>query len=203
MKYSPLFETVYDEPSPVGKIGRGGHYSVLSAVQWFDNYRRLIDGGKGVLQRFAIIWDEDHDTRLIAAIENAYMRGIMSPVRFIGERKGFLTILVDPEFYAHIQHDWASYMISWKDLIEDSIDDSWEFEIHPVSKPSGIIADHEEVLKIYLKNIENLWEIGLQKHKSQIPKAPSTSEMLANWRAPTPASSPSPAAPKTNGFKFE
>lgn len=169
--YSPLFETIYDEQSPVGNIGRGSHYSVLSAVQWFDNYRKLISGGEGRLQRFGIIWDEDHDTRLIPAIENAYMRGILSPVRFIGERKGYLTILLDAEFVAMKEDALLGYKETWKEVLEDSVDDYWEVEIASEWEPHSIIADRSDAVSTYLKNIQNLWKIGLMKHPSQTPRS--------------------------------
>jgi predicted nucleic acid-binding protein len=52
--YSPYFKTLYDQPEPIGRLGRGTHYSVLRCL------------GLSGFHDFAIIWDEDHDKRVIA-----------------------------------------------------------------------------------------------------------------------------------------
>src|SRR5260370_21913517 len=93
MSYSAFFQTLHDEAKPVGKIGRGTHYSILRAQVWQDE--RLKPLKKGMLADFAVIWDEDHDERVIEVIEWLYFEGLLSPIRFIGERKGSLTVLLD------------------------------------------------------------------------------------------------------------
>ena len=39
-QYSTLFSCLYDEPDPVGQLGRGTHYSVMRSVEWLDVTRR-------------------------------------------------------------------------------------------------------------------------------------------------------------------
>lgn len=171
MSYSPFFHTLHDEKEPYGSIGRGVHYSVLSAPQWFDHERKLMDGGKARIQRFAILWDEDHDTRVIDVAEKAYMLGIFAPVLFIGERKAFLNVVVSEEFYEHIQKDWASYNMAWGDLCSDVFGDCWTFEsIVPLSHAaeSGLIASSDEVVTTYLANIRNLWGLGIRPYSSKL-----------------------------------
>src|SRR6185312_7861892 len=121
--YSPLFHTLYDEQDPVGKLGRGTHYSILSAVQWVDKRKKLLP--IPCLQRFAVLWDEDHDERVIGVIERAYMRGIFAPVLCIGEKKACVTVVVDDEFF-NIIHDWVSYLMAWEDICKDAEGDRWE-----------------------------------------------------------------------------
>jgi hypothetical protein len=38
---------------------------------------------------------EDHDERVIELVEALYFGGILPPVRFVGERKGSLSVLID------------------------------------------------------------------------------------------------------------
>lgn len=167
VSYSPLFHTLYDETDPVGKLGRGTHYSVLSAVQWADNLRRMRHPG---IQRFAVIWDEDHDIRIIQVIEAAYMRGIFAPVLYIGERKAFLTVVVNDEFFDIIQGDWANYSMAWNDICHETHGDFWNLKLVRVNEAvDEMIADTNEKVATYLHNIHNLWNLGFNAY-IQAPK---------------------------------
>jgi len=92
--YSPFFETLYDQPSPVGRLGRGVHYSVLRAVVWSDIHGDPTSTGRFL--DFAVVWDEDHDPRVIEVIEAVYFAGLLGPVQVVGERKASMTFLFDP-----------------------------------------------------------------------------------------------------------
>ncbi|WP_233352939.1 hypothetical protein, partial [Vibrio cholerae] len=76
---------------------------------------------------FALIWDEDHDTRIIEVIEKLCVQNALSPVRFIGERKGGVTILVDKSLYADKESLQVFTIIARS--ICDSLPDSWSCEI--------------------------------------------------------------------------
>ena len=69
-KYSAFFETLHDERTPTGKLGRGTHYSVLRAVVFSDSMGKPLTAAQ--FADFAIIWDEDHDERVIEPIEKFY-----------------------------------------------------------------------------------------------------------------------------------
>lgn len=73
MSYSPFFQPLHDEKQAVGHFGRGTHYSVLRVPIWHDE--RLKPLPQGELLDFAIIWDEDHDDRVIEPIEEMYFAG--------------------------------------------------------------------------------------------------------------------------------
>src|SRR5256885_14169437 len=92
MSYSSFFQTLYDETRPVGNFGRGTHYSVLRVPIWQDELLNPLP--QAVLLDFAVLWDEDHDKRVVQAIEEIYFAGLMGPVLFIGERKGSLNVLI-------------------------------------------------------------------------------------------------------------
>src|SRR5690606_15837476 len=87
-KYSPYFTTLYDQQAPVGKLGRGTHYSILRATCWdlLEDYSRT----RAKHFDFAILWDEDHDTRIIQCIEELYLEGLLPRFIAFGERKGIL-----------------------------------------------------------------------------------------------------------------
>lgn len=95
--YSHLFSCIYDEAEPIGRIGRGTHYSIFRAAEWHDVMRRPLPVAQ--VHDFAVVWDEDHDTRVIEVVEKLYMKSLLSPVQFIGERKGSLNVIVAAKFY--------------------------------------------------------------------------------------------------------
>lgn len=168
MNYSPLFHTLYDEKNPRGRLGDGTHYSVLKAVQWVDKYKKQLQVPS--IQNFAIIWDGDHDERVIDVIERAYMNVMFAPVLFIGERKATVTAVVDSEFYRLTKNDRASYTRAWQDMCNSVCEntrcaDSWVFELRTVDDPElKIIAEPHDKIATYLQNINNLWNIGLNSY---------------------------------------
>ncbi|MBM3548872.1 MAG: hypothetical protein FJX54_18165 [Alphaproteobacteria bacterium] len=90
--YSHSFSCLYDEPAPIGVLGRGAHHSVFRSMQSRDINGSRLENRR--IHDFAIIWDEDHDTRVISVVERLHLTGLLWPIVFIGERKGVLTIFL-------------------------------------------------------------------------------------------------------------
>jgi hypothetical protein len=173
--HSTLFHILYNETHPIGRFGYGTHYSVLSAVQWVDKYKKQLQ--LPCIQNFAIIWDEDHDKRIINVIERAYMSALLAPLLFIGERKAGLTAIVNNEFRELSQNDQTSYIRAWQNVCNKVYEnschsddaDSWVFELRTMDDTElKIIAEPRNKVVTYLQNIKNLWNIGLNTyiHKS-------------------------------------
>lgn len=166
-RYSTLFSCLYDEPAPVGQLGRGTHYSIFRSVEWLDVTRRPLTLPQ--VHDFAVIWDEDHDERVIEAVERLYMAGLLSPVQFIGERKGMLTIIVAAKFYYNgTEADTQAY-IRAVDAIGQSLDDAWPVDVGMFDRapgnphqndPRAIISDQGRRVQTYLENIDGLWRLG-------------------------------------------
>src|SRR5882757_5583273 len=90
--YSHFFQTLHDERSPTGRLGNGTHASILRAIVFHDPTLEPLS--TGALADFAVIWDEDHDTRVIKAVESIYRAGFLGSLLMIGERKGALNAIV-------------------------------------------------------------------------------------------------------------
>lgn len=177
--YSPLFQTIYDEQAPVIDLGRGTHYSILRAVVWND----WNDGDNNVSRRakyldFAIIWDEDHDDRIINVLEEIYLFGYLSLGTIFGERKGGFTFVLNDGFELS---DFKKIFKDIENIIDSSEDDTWCFDMDYLpyvyedeygeseynSDVLGIInASDEDVIK-YLKDISEKWELGLKDIKKE------------------------------------
>jgi hypothetical protein len=170
--YSTLFTTIHDEQKPIGNIGRGSHYSVLRSVEWLDVTHTPISPPQ--IHDFAVIWDEDHDARVIEAIEKIYMAGLLSPVQFIGERKGFLNVIVAAKFYYYGSESIINSYANAIEVIAQSLDDPWGSEVGCFDRSPdnphqcfnlGIIQDNEPKVLNYLKTIDSLWNLGTKKFK--------------------------------------
>lgn len=169
--YSNFVSCIYDEPEPVGSLGRGTHYSIFRTAEWHDVLRYSLVVPQ--VHDFSVIWDEDHDTRVVQVIEKMYMKSLLSPVQFIGERKGMLTVIVAAKFYYGV--DEAS-LTSYKRAIEKEASevngDSWSVELGMFDRSetdhqtdvAGIINDREFKVKTYLRNIDFLWNLGLRDY---------------------------------------
>ena len=178
-QYSKLFTCLYDEPAPVGTLGRGTHYSVFRSVEWLDVTRHTLAHPE--IHDFAVLWDEDHDERVIEAVERIYMAGLLSPVQFIGERKGSLTAVVAAKFYfVGSEAETEAYRRAIE-AITQGLDDSWPaqlglFDRQPGSSHQsffeGLINDNDHRVGLYLANIDSLWALGT---KPYLPSAPARS----------------------------
>lgn len=160
MSYSTIFHTVYDQPSPVGvlTLGHGNHFSVLSCPQWRGilNENTL---GEVRNQMVGVIWDEDHDTRVIGVLERAYINRLMAPVMFVGERRAKLRVVVQDDFAFSDE-----YLEEWVSSVAEALNDSDEWEVEIVRLKDvgthGIVVADKEVVNRYLGVIRDLWGVG-------------------------------------------
>lgn len=161
-KYSDFFKTLHDETQPTGYLGRGTHYSILRAVVWQDQFGKTLEEGHYL--DFAIVWDEDHDTRIIEVLDALYLKGLLSPVIIVGERKGGLTLLFSDETrskYSNIAYQ--SYAKKVQELAQPETD-WWQTTVTTIDDDdNGIINDSRNETKLYLNNLCSLWRLGLKK----------------------------------------
>lgn len=159
--YSPFFQTLYDQTEPVGSLGRGTHYSVLRAIVFHDQHGEPLkqDRYRPVQAQhhdFVILWDEDHDERIVDVLHKIYAVGILPMFTFLGERKGGLTALAraDSEVLRH----FAARQV--EELCDDINGDYWNSEVGTHMQPGAIINDKEERVRLFLENIDMLWKLG-------------------------------------------
>lgn len=186
--YSTLFSCLHDEADPVGNLGRGTHYSIFRSVEWLDVERKPLVLPQ--IHDFAVIWDEDHDVRVIDVIERIYMAGLLSPIQFIGERKGFLTVILAAKFFFGLaDSEREGYQAQLQQLAEPE-NDYWNVEIGSFDRHdrsaqgrqtivAPIISANEEVVFTYLKNIDNLWALGTKSWRPRVNTMPSLDDLLA------------------------
>lgn len=160
-QYSPFFKTLYNEVTPAGYIGRGTHYTILRCVIWHDHM--LIPLKKGKYLDFAIIWDEDHDERIIPIVENLYINGLLSPSIFLGERKGLFSLLTHAPSILTLEEDEPSAFQSAIQNVSEGLEDSWPATVcQYLSTKHTIINDSYELVSLYLENLKQQWQLGIK-----------------------------------------
>lgn len=167
--YSSLFACLYDEPEGLGNMC-GYHYSVFRAVTHFNEAGQLQPNGN-LLHHFAVIWDDDHDTRIISVVEQLYVANLLRTIAFIGEHKGEVNVLFAPGFAFGVppqQHE--SYRKAIANVIEKPIHrDAWTTQFGhfiPAKQAStdtaNLLGMPPEVGYTYLSHIHNMWGLGVR-----------------------------------------
>ena len=160
--YSPFFETLYDEAGPVGTspLGRGTHYSVLRCL----NHWNALGGDEvpAVVQDIIVIWDEDHDVRVIAAIEDLYRYRLLPPVLFVGEAKGTLSVVVGKFFPSGQLSSYEKRL----EHVAQSQPDPWDHQLSVWREDGRMIIGNEGIKErpqLYLDAINMLWRPGQRR----------------------------------------
>ena len=91
-----------------------------------------------------------------------YFAGLLAPVRFIGERKGTLSVLIDSETATWDEKTRRNFHAA-VNRISQSLDDPWPAIVDPVfglRHESSIVHGAAEEIATYLMNIQLLWKLG-------------------------------------------
>jgi hypothetical protein len=164
MAYSAFFQTLRDETKPVGTLGRGTHYSVFRAITWHDIYLNPIQEANFL--DFAVIWDKDHDARVIEVAEALYRFRLLGPIRFLGERKGCLTVLLAPEAFETLDHRQIErYKERLTNQVRSTVEgfgDRWDVEVGYSTENASIIANDVLRIHTYLEFILMVWDLGIK-----------------------------------------
>ena len=95
MIYSRLLYTEHEQPP---KDNGEGAYTIFSTQQPTDINFMPLD--VVCIQRFAVLWNETRDMRLIALIEQSIIIAQLSPVKLLHVAEGMLIIVYDHEWMA-------------------------------------------------------------------------------------------------------
>lgn len=163
-KYSEFFKTLHNEQGPTGYLGRGTHYSVLRGVVWHDQFQKPLK--RAAFLDLAIIWDEDHDIRVIEVLERLYFSNLLTPAIIIGERKGSFTIVTGEATLESRNEQWRQRYIENVNSVTQVGDDPWTTEVVAINQPTGIISDEGSKVCQYLQTIKMLWQLGTHEVKA-------------------------------------
>lgn len=170
MQYSSFFQCLYDQPDSPSGAPWGG-YSIFRAVDSRDVCQRPTKTPR--LHDFAVIWDEDHDTRIIPVIEEMLMAGMLPGVQFIGERKGHISVILAAPTHAIDTNAYARRITQFTDLLHG---DPWTCEIGMFDNtPSSLRSEHQckfgslvyadaPTAHAFLLTIDQMWRLGTKEY---------------------------------------
>lgn len=175
--YSTLFHCLYDEDCQISR--RFPCYSVFRAIDSRDVVQKPTQ--RPHVHDFAVIWDDDHDTRIIPVLEEMLMAGVLPGVQFIGEHKGRLSIILAARTYYAIDID--AYKEKVIELARAS-GDCWTVEVGMIDHHEGNmrelhqcdfleIVGNEDADIAFIFMIDAAWQLGTKAWRSiDLPPPP-------------------------------
>lgn len=166
--YSSFFHCLYDQPEVPNACF--GAYSVFRAIDSRNVEQQLTSLPH--VHDFAVIWDDDHDTRIIPVIEEILMAGLLPGIQFIGEHKGTLTIILAARTYWKIDIDSYAKRI---EALTAAAGDFWAVHIGMYDHGKGnlrighqcdfqqIIGCGDEEEHAFLYTIDAMWNLGTKE----------------------------------------
>lgn len=157
-KYSDFFRTEHDEQRNVGVLN--AHHSILSVPKFSSSKSAL------KLQRIAVIWDEDHDERVIDILEAAYFENLLDPLLFIGEWRGAVSVIVHSDLK---QDELKSYERLWQ-IVSDKAVQGDTFRVDVMTREEYVSTAEPDLgpkLLSYLNYIDDAWDLGLHTYHAK------------------------------------
>lgn len=174
-KYSDFFQTVYDEQYNVGALE--AHYSILSLPLFIAPEAPI------KLQRIAVVWDRDHDDRIIALLEAAFFADLIAPcVLYVLEHKGFVAVIVN-EDYDEAERDRKTRI--WQKICDNVITDD-KFSVKVMLEEEYLLdlkKNLQESFRNYFQYIDDAWTLGPNEYRRR-REVSSPSSVLANGVRP-------------------
>lgn len=117
MIYSRLLYTEHEQPH--NDDGEGA-YTIFSTQQLFGAGCFPLD--KMHIQKFAVLWEDQPDTRVIDLIEQSIIQAVLSPVKLLNASKGMLVVVYDDTLVGEI---YESFHNAWEEIAAGAIYDEW------------------------------------------------------------------------------
>lgn len=132
---------------------------MLRVPVWHDEW--LSPLAQASLLDFAVIRDDDHDVRVLDAIEEMYFAGLLAPVRFIGEREGRLTVLLAARTIEVWTEEMLRDYMAVISRIGQGLRESWCSMLDEIfGRQHAIMEGSPEEVDTYLDDIQLLWQLG-------------------------------------------
>lgn len=168
--YSSIFTCIYDEINLL--LPTYFHYSVFRSYEYRNVCNIPVD--KPLVHDFAVIWDDDHDERVIKAVENIYLAGLLSPIQFIGEHKGQMTIIIAARAWFGMEEP-EQYVQKLRDSAFKLGDDIWvirvgyfdrsdrDFNNKHQTDLAQIVGVEQSIEHTHIFNIDDKWKLGTKE----------------------------------------
>lgn len=154
MIYSRLLYTEHEQPH--NDDGEGA-YTIFSTQQLFGS--DCIPSGDMSVQKFAVLWDGQPDTRVIDLIEQSIMLTILSPVKLLNASKGTLVVVHDSKL---IGENYKLFCLVWEKIAAGVMYDEWT--VHFIKDTdAGFGLGGGRILRQFARSILESNELGIME----------------------------------------
>jgi hypothetical protein len=117
MIYSRWLYTEHEHPH--NNDGEGA-YTIFSTQQLFGADCMPLD--VMCIQKFAVLWEDQPDTRVIDLIEQSIILAILSPVKLLHASKGELVVVYDSTL---VGENYELFHLAWADIAASVMYEEW------------------------------------------------------------------------------
>jgi hypothetical protein len=188
--YSQNLHCLYDNPEPASPQYPG--YSIFRAISSQSVEQQPTELPH--VHDFAVIWDDDHDTRIIKLLEEMLFAGLLPGVQFIGEHKGELNVILAARTFFCIQEDTYRDRLTALSAVTG---DSWFVRVGMIDMSQASRTTHHQcdyvnllgmtfhLADAFFVTLDNMWQLGTKRwigieEKSRKRDEPVQPDSLSN-----------------------
>lgn len=167
MSYSKIFQCLFDQP----EVGvRPLPYTIFRAFDSKDVTQKPTSTPH--IHDFCVLWDEDHDERVIHVAESLFSAGLLPGVQFLRESKGTLHIILAAKTFFEVKEPQKVYSDHMHQVIP-LLDDFWHPEVGMYDRSdlgqfnnphqcefNGLLGSNPSLTLCKLWNIDHQWDLG-------------------------------------------
>lgn len=152
MIYSRLLYTEHEQPH--NDDGEGA-YTIFSTQQLFGP--DCVPIGDMCIQKFAVLWEGQLDTRVIDLIEQSIMLTILSPVRLLNASKGTLVVVHDSKL---VGENYKLFCLVWEKIAAGVMYEEWTVMfVKDTDAGLGLVGGR--IFRAFARGILDSNEIGI------------------------------------------
>lgn len=154
MIYSRLLYTEHEQPH--NDDGEGA-YTIFSTQQLFgpDCVPLDVTG----IQKFAVLWEGQPDTRIIDLIEQSIILNLLSPVKLLNASKGMLVVVYDDML---VGENFGLFHLGWEEIAAGVMYDEWT-TLFIKDTDAGFGFDGGRIFRQFARGILDNNEIGISE----------------------------------------
>jgi len=152
MIYSRLLYTEHEQPH---NDGGEGAYTIFSTQQLFGP--DCVPLGDMSVQKFAVLWEGQPDTRVIDLIEQSIMLTILSPVKLLNASKGTLVVVHDSKL---VGENYKLFCLVWEKIAVGVMYDEWTV-LFVKDTGAGLGLEGGRIFRQFVREILDNNELGI------------------------------------------
>ncbi|MDH0302259.1 hypothetical protein D3C81_242190 [compost metagenome] len=117
MIYSKVLRVIHEQP--MNEHGQEA-YTVFITTHNFN--LDLQPGARVLIQKFAVLWNDCVDMRIVAMIERGLIQGVLPPLKLLGVTGSFLNVVYDSSINATA---YMRFEQAWREIAYNAWGDSW------------------------------------------------------------------------------